>query len=95
VAYILQKAPYVFPIVGARTVEHVKSYNDALRVELSKEDMDAIDTAIPFNPPFPVNFLYLFGGDRKYDLTLTGSDVYHNRMGTQFDSPSHPLVSFH
>jgi hypothetical protein len=72
----------------------MKVYNEALQVKLSKEDMDKIDTAIPLDPRFPMNFLYLFGGDRKYDLTLTGSDVYHNRMGTYFESPSHPLVSF-
>jgi hypothetical protein len=90
---LLHKTPYVFPIVGARTIEHMKVYNEALQLELSKEEMDKIDNAIPFDPRFPMNFLYLFGGDRKYDLTLTGSDVYHNRMGTYFESPSHPLVS--
>jgi aryl-alcohol dehydrogenase-like predicted oxidoreductase len=61
-AYLLHKTPYIFPIVGARAIEHLTLYNDALRVETSKDDIDTIDTAILFNPRFPMNFLYLFGG---------------------------------
>ncbi|RAL16336.1 aldo/keto reductase [Aspergillus homomorphus CBS 101889] len=57
-AYVSQKAPYVFPIIGCRKVEHLKSSIDALRVSLTQEDMDDIEAAAPFDLGFPMNFLF-------------------------------------
>jgi len=91
-AYILHKTPYIVPIVGGRKVEHLKSNVEALRIELSKEDMDEIDTAAPFDPGFPMSFLFSFGG-AKYDLNLTAADVFHYKMAAHFDVPPKQSVS--
>lgn len=64
-AYVMQKAPYVFPLIGCRKLEHVKGAVQALKVNLSDEDIEKIESANVFEPGFPHNFLSgsLFGGD--------------------------------
>jgi len=57
-AYVMHKAPYVFPIVGGRNVNHLKGNIEALRLQLTQEEMDEIDNAVPFDLGFPHNFLY-------------------------------------
>lgn len=57
-AYVSAKAPYVFPIVGGRNVEHLKGNIDALEIKLSEEDIKEIEDAVPFDLGFPSNFLY-------------------------------------
>lgn len=56
-AYVMHKAPYVFPIVGGRKVDHLKGNIEALGLELSREEIDEIDGATPFDIGFPNNFL--------------------------------------
>ncbi|MCJ1465012.1 hypothetical protein MMC07_003627, partial [Pseudocyphellaria aurata] len=56
-AYVLHKAPYVFPIVGGRKVEHLKGNIEALGLELSDEDLKRIEGATEFDVGFPLNFL--------------------------------------
>lgn len=56
-AYVMHKAPYTFPIVGGRKVEHLKSNIEALTIRLSQEEIDEIDAAYPFDLGFPMNFL--------------------------------------
>lgn len=57
-AYVMQKAPYVFPVVGGRKVEHLKANVEALTIELSDEDIEEIEAAVPFDLGFPHNFLW-------------------------------------
>lgn len=56
-AYPLAKAPYVFPVIGCRKVEQLKSNLGALTVRLNKEDIDEIETGYSFDPGFPHTFL--------------------------------------
>lgn len=56
-AYTMQKAPYVFPIVGARKLEHIQGNVAALTVYLSDEDIKEIESAYEFDPGFPHTFL--------------------------------------
>ena len=56
-AYILHKAPYVFPIVGGRKVEHLRSNIAALSLELFEDDIAEIESAYSFDVGFPLNFL--------------------------------------
>ena len=56
-AYVMHKAPYVFPIVGSRKIEHLKGNIEALGLELSEEDMTRIKGAAEFDIGFPLNFL--------------------------------------
>jgi aryl-alcohol dehydrogenase-like predicted oxidoreductase len=52
-AYVMHKAPYVFPIVGGRNVEHLKGNIKALSLVL-EEDIDTIEAAASFNVGFPL-----------------------------------------
>lgn len=56
-AYVMHKAPYVFPIVGGRRVEHLKGNIEALALELTEEDVEEIETGYDFDVEFPYDFL--------------------------------------
>ncbi|KAL9599060.1 MAG: hypothetical protein Q9219_004094 [cf. Caloplaca sp. 3 TL-2023] len=56
-AYVLQKAPYVFPVVGGRKVEHLKANVEALTLRLEKEDVQEIEGAYEFDLGWPGGFL--------------------------------------
>ncbi len=58
IAYVMHKAPYVFPVLSGRKVEHVKGNIDALSIELSPVDIKEIEGAAPFDLGFPNNFLW-------------------------------------
>lgn len=57
-AYVMSKTPYVFPIMGGRTVEHLKGNIEALNLRMSDDDIKEIEAAAPFDPGFPLNFIY-------------------------------------
>jgi len=56
-AYCMAKAPYVFPIVGCRKVEHLQGNIEGLSLVLSKEDIAKIESGYAFDPGFPHTFL--------------------------------------
>jgi len=80
-AYVMHKAPYVFPIVGGRKVEHLKGNIEALGLELSKEDMEEIEDAVPFDVGFPLSFL----GMGVKDGAKGPADVFLNNLAGHFD----------
>ncbi|CAJ2514118.1 Uu.00g022370.m01.CDS01 [Anthostomella pinea] len=57
-AYVMHKAPYVFPIVGGRNPDHLKGNIEALTLRLSADDIKEIESAVPFEYGFPHSFLY-------------------------------------
>ncbi|KUJ11631.1 Aldo/keto reductase [Mollisia scopiformis] len=73
-AYVMQKAPYVFPIVGGRKVDHIKGNIDALKVDLTEEDIAKIDGVNRFDFGFPNTFLSgtLFGEEDDTSETPEG-----------------------
>lgn len=86
-AYLFHQSTYVFPIVGVQTIEHVKAMPEALSIKLSKNDMNAIQNAIPFNPLFPMNFLYNFKGGQEYSLRLTAAHNQQYQMAAWISAP--------
>lgn len=56
-AYIMHKAPYVFPIVGGRKVSHLKGHIEALNVTLSDDETEEIEQAYAFDVGFPLNLI--------------------------------------
>jgi aryl-alcohol dehydrogenase-like predicted oxidoreductase len=50
---VLQKTPYVFPIIGGRKVEHMLANIEALSISLTPEQISFIENVIPFNLGFP------------------------------------------
>lgn len=77
-AYIMHKAPYVFPIVGIRKIDHLRGNIEALGVTLTDEEVDEIEAAEPFDLGFPGNFLMELGG-LKYSTRFTVKDMGMNR----------------
>ncbi|RPD67490.1 Aldo/keto reductase [Lentinus tigrinus ALCF2SS1-7] len=53
IAYLLHKAPFVFPIVGGRKVEQLMSNVEALSVRLTDDHIKAIEDARPFVKGYP------------------------------------------
>ena len=64
-AYVMHKMPYVFPIVGGRTVEHLKANIEALTLALDDDDVREIEGAAPLDYGFPLRFLW--GSDKQPD----------------------------
>ncbi|KAM6511117.1 hypothetical protein FALCPG4_016119 [Fusarium falciforme] len=90
-SYLFHQSTYVFPIVGVNTVAHVNAMSDALRVELSREDIDAIHEAAPYDPGFPMSFYFSWTKPQKYDLSLTAANHNQIQMGAWIDVPPKQL----
>lgn len=56
-AYVMAKAPNVFPIVGGRKVEHLQDNIQALSIKLTSEQIAFLESAQPFDVGFPSNFI--------------------------------------
>lgn len=61
-AYVMQKTPYVFPIVGGRTPEQLKGNIEALSLVLTKEEIDELEGAAPFDLGFPGTMIGISAG---------------------------------
>lgn len=57
IAYVMQKTPFVFPIIGGRKVEHLTANIDALKISLSDEQIKYLESIIPFDPGFPTTMI--------------------------------------
>jgi aryl-alcohol dehydrogenase-like predicted oxidoreductase len=84
-AYVMHKAPYVFPIVGGRKIEHLKGNIEGLGVELTDEEIDEIENAAPFKVGFPLSMLFEYGGG-KYNSRKSFKDIYFVKQAGQFDA---------
>jgi len=82
-AYVMHKTPNVFPIIGQRKVEHLMANVEALSIQLSAEDIEEIDTTVPFDAGFPINFI--FRGN--YNSSMTAADVTLTQMSAHIDVP--------
>lgn len=79
------KAPYVFPIVGGRKVEHLKGNIDALAIDLSEAEIDEIEDVEPFDVGFPTNFIFGMGG-KKVKTNMTPRDIPLITTNTRMES---------
>jgi aryl-alcohol dehydrogenase-like predicted oxidoreductase len=88
-AYVTQRAPYIYPIVGGRKVEHLKGSIESLRVALTEEEIDEIEGAYNFDYGFPHSFLsgILFGEHGKTRLRGASGlgDVFLTKGMGEFD----------
>ena len=84
----MHKAPYVYPIVGGRKIEHLKGNIEALSLELSNEEIDDIESAVPFDIGFPMNMLFgLHDPDFKYSSRMTSKDIQLIKAVAHLDTP--------
>ncbi|KAH9834857.1 Aldo/keto reductase [Rhodofomes roseus] len=73
-AYVMQKTPYVFPIIGGRKVEHLLDNISALDIALSEEQVQYLEGVLPFVRGFP------------HDMIGDGTGYgFLNAMGGYFD----------
>ncbi|TDL23204.1 Aldo/keto reductase [Rickenella mellea] len=76
IAYLMQKTPYVFPIIGGRKIEHLLGNVEALSISLSPEQMSFLESILPFDPGFPSTFI----GDGTSDPFLLQSTAVIDRV---------------
>ncbi|KAH8834150.1 NADP-dependent oxidoreductase domain-containing protein [Flagelloscypha sp. PMI_526] len=53
IAYVMHKAPYVFPLIGGRKVEHLDNNIKALEIHLTDAQIKYLESILPFDPGFP------------------------------------------
>jgi aryl-alcohol dehydrogenase-like predicted oxidoreductase len=56
-AYVIQKTPNVFPIIGGRKVEHLHDNIKALSIKLSDEQIQYLESQTEFDVGFPSTFV--------------------------------------
>ncbi|KAJ5496549.1 hypothetical protein N7463_008536 [Penicillium fimorum] len=56
-AYVMAKAPNVFPLVGGRKVEHLKDNIQALKLRLTSEQIEYLESQKELDIGFPGNFI--------------------------------------
>ncbi|TFK53334.1 aryl-alcohol dehydrogenase [Heliocybe sulcata] len=61
IAYTMHKAPFVFPVIGGRKVEHLHANIEALDIRLSKEQIAYLEGILPFDKGFPQNIIGEYG----------------------------------
>lgn len=86
-AYVMQKTPNVFPIIGGRKVEHLKDNIQALSLKLSDEQIKYLESQTEFDIGFPGNFI---GADPKW--TGQESTLLNMAARMSFASPNKPFV---
>jgi aryl-alcohol dehydrogenase-like predicted oxidoreductase len=77
-AYVRYKAPYVFPLVGARKLGHIKSNIEGLGLVLTEDEVKEVEDAYPFDHGFPHTFLSgtLFSGGETARGASAPGDVW-------------------
>ncbi|KAL3480236.1 NADP-dependent oxidoreductase domain-containing protein [Aspergillus californicus] len=85
-AYIMDKAPYVFPIVGARKLSHIEGSIAGLGVSLTEGEVSEIEAAYDFDFGFPHSFLSgtLFNQDKSRGADEPG-DTWMTKSLGNFD----------
>ncbi|KAI0370471.1 aryl-alcohol dehydrogenase [Pilatotrama ljubarskyi] len=85
VAYVMQKTPYVFPILGGRKPEQLYANLEALDITLTEEHIKHIESAVPFDPGFPFNmwgngsdYCFLFKSAGNFDKWPTAPALRPN-----------------
>ncbi|KAL2839514.1 NADP-dependent oxidoreductase domain-containing protein [Aspergillus pseudoustus] len=89
-AYLYHQTTYVIPIVGVQTIEHIKGLADAPTIRLTDEEIKSIQDAAPFDPLFPMNFLYAVQDGKGYSTRLTTADHVQYQMAAYIDAPAKP-----
>ncbi|KAF7790639.1 hypothetical protein EIP86_001595 [Pleurotus ostreatoroseus] len=74
IAYVMQKVPYVFPIIGGRKVEHLYDNLEALNIALTPEQIAYLEGVLPFDKGFPFN-PFGDGSDYNHQYKASGHFV--------------------
>ncbi|KAE9388543.1 Aldo/keto reductase [Gymnopus androsaceus JB14] len=85
IAYVMYKTPYVFPIIGGRKVEHLKANLQALDIVLTEEQIQFLESVVPFDPGFPHTF---FGDGTKPFFGMLNAMLYKKVQPSQPIKPT-------
>ncbi|TFK26839.1 aryl-alcohol dehydrogenase [Coprinopsis marcescibilis] len=72
IAYVMHKAPFVFPIIGGRKVEHLQQNIEALELSLSDEQIKFLESVSPIDLGFPHDMI---GPHNQLSFTLAQGGV--------------------
>ncbi|KAF8590780.1 aryl-alcohol dehydrogenase [Ramaria rubella] len=72
ISYTMHKAPYVFPIIGGRKIEHLQENLEALSISLTNEQIKYLESILPFDSGFPTNIFPSYGSG-SYPITFNFS----------------------
>jgi aryl-alcohol dehydrogenase-like predicted oxidoreductase len=78
-AYVMSKAPNVFPLVGGRKVEHLHDNIQALSIRLTEKQIEFLESVNPLDVGYPYNFI---GSD---PATTTGKAGFLAQTGGHVD----------
>jgi aryl-alcohol dehydrogenase-like predicted oxidoreductase len=53
IAYLMQKTPYVFPVVGGRKVDNLLANAEGTQIALSEQQIEYLESILPFDPGYP------------------------------------------
>ncbi|ODM16576.1 putative aryl-alcohol dehydrogenase AAD14 [Aspergillus cristatus] len=56
-AYVMAKTPNVFPLVGGRKIEHLHDNIQALKIKLTPQQVEYLESVRPLDPGFPNTLL--------------------------------------
>jgi len=56
-AYVMQKTPNVFPIIGGRKVEHLHDNIKSLSIHLTDKQVEYLESVLSFDVGFPMEFV--------------------------------------
>ncbi|BCS24397.1 putative aryl-alcohol dehydrogenase Aad14 [Aspergillus puulaauensis] len=56
-AYVMSKAPYVFPVVGGRKIEHLQDNIRALDIRLTQAQIDYLESVKPLSAGYPADYI--------------------------------------
>ncbi|KAH7911732.1 NADP-dependent oxidoreductase domain-containing protein [Hygrophoropsis aurantiaca] len=84
IAYVMAKTPYVFPIIGGRKVEHLHANLEALEFTLTPEQMEFLESVMPFDVGFPNA---LIGDGKDYNFLLKNAAYMEKQPFTQPITP--------
>ena len=68
IAYLMQKVPYVFPVIGGRKVEQLEANLESLSISLTAEQMQYLESIVPFDPGFPHTMIVSDGSNITYQI---------------------------
>lgn len=84
-AYVMAKAPRVFPLVGGRKIEHLKGNIKALSIKLTKEQIEYLESVVNFDIGFPNTIM----GAHPRVVGETKMWLLSNAVDLKFDTPEY------
>ncbi|KAF7291814.1 Aldo-ket-red domain-containing protein [Mycena chlorophos] len=88
IAYVMHKAPYVFPIIGGRKIEHLLANVEALDIALSPEQIAFLEGTLPFDVGFPG--VFIGDGTSQQFLSISAGIFVPQPRLQPIHSSSHP-----